>query len=112
MFEFRLDPDIFEVVKNGTKRVEVRLYDEKRKKMNIGDELVFFKRPLEEEKLVTVITNLKRFKAIEELLSNYQMKDIYIDGTKKDDFIKLLGRFYSKEEQENYGIVAIEFEVV
>lgn len=30
----------------------------------------------------------------------------------KNDFTKLLGRFYSKEDQEKYGFVAIEFEVI
>lgn len=112
MFEFRLDEDIFDVVKNGTKRVEIRLYDDKRKKMKMGDKLTFFKRPLEEEKLETVITGLKTFSKIEDLLSTYEMKDIYIDGFNKNDFTKLLGRFYSNEYQEKYGFVAIEFEVI
>ena len=39
-----LDEDIFNVVKNGTKTVEVRLYDEKRKNIKVGDKLTFLKR--------------------------------------------------------------------
>ena len=56
MFELRLDEDIFEIVKKGTKRVEIRLYDEKRKSMKIGDKLTFFKRPLLDEKIDTTIS--------------------------------------------------------
>jgi len=112
MFELRLDEDIFEIVKNGTKRVEVRLYDEKRKLMKKGDKLTFYKRPLEEEKLDTKIIEINKFDNINNLLEKYEMKEIYIDGFEKVEFIELLERFYSKEEQEKYGFVAIEFEVI
>lgn len=112
MFELRLDEDIFEIVESGTKRVEVRLHDKKRELMKIGNNLTFYKRPLLEDKIVTKITGLQRFKTIEELLNKYDMKDIYIDGFTKEEFIKLIERFYSKEEQEKYGFVAIEFEVL
>lgn len=112
MFEFRLDDDIFEIVKNGTKRVEVRLYDKKRELMKVGNTLTFYKRPLEIEKIETKITGLQKFKTIEELLNKYEMKEIYIEGFNKEEFIKILERFYSKEEQEKYGFVAIEFEVI
>ena len=112
MFDLRLDEDIFEIVKNGTKRVEIRLYDEKRKNIKNGDTLTFIKRPLLEEKIDARITGLHRFKNIEELLNKYEMKEIYIEDFDKTEFIKLLSRFYSKEEQEKYGFVAIEFEVL
>ena len=112
MHEFRLDEDIFEVVKNGTKRVEVRLFDNKRRKMKVGDELVFFKRPLEEEKIVTKIIGLKTFKNFNELVKEYDVSRLYLDTFTKEQFIKLLERFYSYEEQEKYGVVAIEFEVI
>ena len=112
MFQFRLEEDIFEIVKNGTKRVECRLYDEKRKKMKIGDELVFLKRPLEEEKIVTKIVNLKIYDNFNELVKYYDIERLYLSSLTKDDFVKLLGRFYSDDEQEKYGVVAIEFEKV
>lgn len=112
MFDLRLDEDIFYIVKNGTKRVEVRLNDKKRELMKVGNTLTFYKRPLLDEKINTKITNLCRFKTIEELLNKYQMKEIYVDGFNKEEFVELLNRFYTKEEQEKYGFVAIEFEVL
>ena len=112
MFECHLDEDVLEVVKKGIKNVEVRVYDEKRRKMKIGDEIVFLKRPLEEEKIVTRIVDLKVFKDFNELVNNYDIKRLYLDTFSKEEFINLLGRFYSKEEQEKYGVVAIEFEVI
>lgn len=112
MFECHLDQDVFEVVKSGIKNVEVRVYDEKRRKMKIGDEIVFLKRPLEEEKIVTKITGLKTYKNFIELVKDYDIERLYLSSYTKEEFIELLGRFYSLEEQEEYGVIAIEFEKV
>ena len=49
--KIHLDSDIFEIVKKGNKDIEVRLNDEKRKKLQVGDTLIFFKRPLEDESI-------------------------------------------------------------
>ena len=40
-----LDSDIFDIVDNGSKNVEIRLNDEKRRQLNVGDTLVFLRRP-------------------------------------------------------------------
>ena len=37
--EMRLDPDIFEEIKNGNKTIEYRLYDEKRRKIKAEDKI-------------------------------------------------------------------------
>ena len=49
-----LDEDIFEVVKYGTKNVEVRVNDEKRRKLKVGDIITFLKRPDDIEKIDAV----------------------------------------------------------
>lgn len=112
MFYCHLDSDVFEVVKNGTKTVEVRVYDEKRRSMKVGDEIIFLKRPLEVEKVVTKISGLKVYNNFNELVQDYDIKSLYLENYTKEEFVKLLGRFYSDEEQEEYGVVAIEFKKV
>jgi len=112
MFECHLDEDVFEIVKNGIKNVEVRVNDEKRRKMKIGDQIVFLKRPLEIEKINTKIISLKTYKDFNELVKFYNIERLYLSNYTKEEFVKLLERFYSIEEQEKYGVVAIEFEKV
>ena len=112
MFICHLDEDIYELVKKGVKNVEVRVNDEKRRSMKIGDEIVFLKRPLEEEKIVTKIIGLKTFDNFKALVKDYSIERLYLSDFTKEEFVKLLGRFYSDEEQEKYGVVAIEFEKV
>lgn len=108
--EIHLHPDIFEIVKNGTKTVEVRLYDEKRRKLKVGDTLVFLKRPDDIEQIKTTITKLDTYKNFKELVNNYDIKDLYLESYTKEMFLDELKRFYSEEDQEKYGVLAITFE--
>ena len=57
-----LDEDIFEVVRDKKKTVEVRVNDEKRRKLKIGDTITFLKRPDDIEKIDANIENLKYYK--------------------------------------------------
>ena len=112
MFELRLDEDIFNVVKDGTKCVECRLYDEKRREIKVGEQLDFIKRPLMEDRINTKVIGLKVYSNFDELVNDYDMSELYLPEFSKEDFLVLLERFYSKEEQEKYGVVAIRFEVI
>ena len=106
-----LDSDIFDIVKNNSKDVEIRVNDEKRRKLKVGDTLVFLKRPDDDEELRATITDLVYFNNFLEVVDNYPMKRIYLDEYTKEDFINLISRFYSEEEVNKYGVVAIEFEL-
>ena len=44
-FELRLNEKPFESIKKRTKTIEMRLLDEKRKQYQVGDVLIFKKRP-------------------------------------------------------------------
>ena len=37
----QLQPSPFEMIRNGTKTIELRLFDEKRKKIRVGDTILF-----------------------------------------------------------------------
>lgn len=106
-----LHPDVFEIVKNGNKNIEVRVNDEKRRKLNVGDELIFLKRPLEDEKIYAKVTSLDYYENFDELVKHYDIKRLYLESYTKDMFLKELERFYSIYEQEKYGVVAIGFEI-
>lgn len=107
-----LHPDVFEIVKNGVKDVEARVNDEKRKKLKVGDTLVFLKRPLEDEFLKAQVTDLKYFKNFEEMGDFYEFKRLYLESYNLDMWLKELSRFYTKEEIDKDGVVAIEFSLL
>ena len=40
-----LQPEYYNFILNGTKRIEIRLFDEKRKQIKLGDTIKFLKEP-------------------------------------------------------------------
>lgn len=109
--EFHLDSDIFDIIVNKDKDVEIRLNDEKRRKLKIGDTLVFLKRPDDIESISATVTNLVYFDSFIDVTNYYDMKRVYLDNTSKEDYINLMKRFYSDEDVSKYGVVAIEFKL-
>ena len=107
-----LDADVFETVDKGFKNVEGRVNGEKRRKLNIGDKLIFLKRPDEIEKIEAVVEDLVYYKDFYEMIKDYSMKEIYLEEYSKDYYINLIKRFYSDEEINKYGVVAIKFKKI
>lgn len=105
-----LHPDVFDIVVAGDKDIEVRINDEKRRTLKVGDTLVFLKRPLEDESIKKKVKALEYYNNFEELVDHYEMKRIYLEGYTKEMYLKEMERFYTKEEQDKYGVVAIIFE--
>ena len=98
----------FKRIKNGQKTIELRLLDEKRQRIQMGDRIVFTNRTTG-EKLRAVVKALHRFDSFEELYENlpllkcgYTAEDI--DKAHPSD----MERYYSAEEQQKYGVVGIE----
>ena len=110
--QIHLDPEIFEQVKNGTKDVEARVNDEKRRQIKIGDNIEVLKRPDEIETLQVRVIGLKTFADFTELANNYPIERLYSPSFTKEEYLTLFPKFYSDEEINKYGTVAIEFEIV
>lgn len=108
----KLQPKYFECMKKGSKIIEVRLFDEKRRNIKIGDEIEFLKEPEKTEKLITKVKELLIYPSFEELLNNYPI-EYFADNTHtKTELLKVLNEFYTKEEQEKYGVVGIRIEII
>lgn len=110
MHELRLHNNPFELIKNGTKTIEMRLYDEKRKLIKEGDKLEFTNR-VTGEKLKTEVIKLHLFNNFEEL---YNAFDSISLGYKENEVVdpKDMEKYYSKEEQCKYGVVGIEIKLI
>lgn len=105
-----LHPEVFEIVGAGVKDVEIRVNDEKRRKLSVGDTLVFLKRPDEVQKIYARVTKLVYFKDFLEVVQSYPMERIYLKDTTSEEYVTLMKKFYSDEEVSKYGVVAIEFQ--
>ena len=105
-----LNPEVFEIIKKGIKDIEVRVNDEKRRRLPVGDTLIFLKRPLEDESIIKKVKSLEYYNNFEELVNHYDMKRLYLDGYTKEMYLQEMSKFYTKEEQDEFGVVAIILE--
>lgn len=107
--KFHLHSDVFDIVKNGKKDIEVRLNDEKRRCLNVGDTLIFLRRPDDLEEIKAKVVDLNYYDNFDELINHYDMERLYLSNYSKEDYLKEMERFYTLDEQKKYGVVAIVF---
>ena len=96
--ELKLQPNFFNYVKYGTKRIELRLYDEKRQKINIGDTIIFRKEPELTEMIEAKVIGLLRYASFAESMT-------------KQELLSTLNKFYTLEKQRQYGIIGIRIKL-
>ena len=107
-----LDSDLFEIVKRGTKNIEARVNDEKRKRLKIGDRITILKRPEDIEQITAIIEDLIYYDNFVDLVADYTIEELYLNKYTKEEYLDLLKKFYSDEEIKQYGTVAIKFRIM
>lgn len=70
IWEMKLHPEPFVSIKSGQKDIEMRLYDDRRKGIKIGDIIIFTNNQTKEQLSVEVV-NLFRFNTFEELYKKF-----------------------------------------
>lgn len=113
MYIMKLKEQYFNYIKFGTKTYEIRLNDEKRQKISLGDKIRFHKDPgaLEEYFDATVI-GLLRYNTFEELFKDHDSTLLADKSLTKEELLKVLEEFYPKEEQAKYGVLGIRIELL
>lgn len=104
--EMKLNNGPFDSIKRGTKTIEMRLNDEKRQKLKVGDLIEFTNRETN-EKIIVRIKNLFKYDNFEELYKHFDKRELGYDDNDTMDY-KDMEEYYSKEEQNKYGVVGIE----
>ena len=109
-YNMKLNNEPFNLIKNGTKTVELRLNDEKRKLLNIGDKIEFTN-ITNGEKLSVDIINLHKYPSFEELYKHFDKISL---GYAEDEIAdpKDMEQYYPQDKQEKYGVLGIEIEVL
>ena len=103
-----LESEIYNLVNNNIKDIEIRINDEKRRKLKIGDIITIINRG-NNDAFKVKITNLEYFSSFNDCINNYDLKRLYNDKITSDEFLDLLYKFYTKEDEIKYGVIAITF---
>lgn len=109
-YKMGLQEKYFKMMQEENKKIEIRLCDQKRKELKVGDIIEFSKEPERIEKIDTIITEIKKYYDFEQALENLPIN--LITTEEKSNYLKDLDQFYPKKLQEEYGVLAIKVENV
>ena len=110
--ELKLQPRYYEYILGGTKDIEIRLYDEKRQKINLGDIIILKKEPELNESFKVKVVGLLRYENFEGLFKDFGVDRLADKSMKKSELLEELEKFYTKEKQKEYGVLGIRIEKV
>lgn len=110
--EMKLQPEYYNFILNGTKRIEIRLFDEKRQQIKIGDTIKFLKEPDLNESFNVKVIGLLRYNTFEDMFKDFDISILSDNSMTKEKLIDVLEQFYPKEKQEKYGVLGIRIELI
>ena len=96
LHKMNLNESPFERIKNGTKTIEFRVYDEKRQQIKIGDQIEFSKLTDLQEKLLVDVIDLFREDTFESLF-----KKLYTDEEEINRKSKSMEQYYPHDKEKD-----------
>ena len=110
--KMNLNPEPFAMIHSSQKTIELRLNDEKRRMINVGDRIEFTQTETG-EKLFAEVTALHRFDSFAELYRELPLlkcgyTEADIDTANPED----MDLYYPPEQQRKYGVLGMEIKVI
>lgn len=124
-FVMHLSDDMFEAVRAGTKTVEIRLFDEKRMLIDVGDYIEFRKRSDESQRIKRRVADFDIWESFEELFE----EEVYLGDGKwgkklrytpeqvgspadatAEEMAAAMYKYYDEAQVEKYGVTAFILE--
>lgn len=106
----KLKPEPFQKMREGKKTIELRLYDEKRQKVQVGDQIEFMN--LEDRsKIVAQVEAIHRFDTFAEMFRVLPGVAMGFEPNETPD-PEIMKEYYSLKEQALYGVVGIELSLM
>ncbi len=111
--DMHLAPQPFGMIRSGRKTIELRLLDEKRKIIQVGDEIEFTNLKDRRQRCTVEVVALHPFASFQEL---YQHLPLLKCGYTEEDIGTAspsdMDQYYSPEAQARYGVVGIEVKLL
>ncbi|MFA7169348.1 MAG: ASCH domain-containing protein [Candidatus Paceibacterota bacterium] len=112
LHQMRLQPEPFERMKNGDKVLELRIYDEKRRKVGVGDEIEFSSMTNAEEKIRTEVIGLLLYKKFADLIEDLPAAYLGYEEDEKDYLKGSMYEIYTPEEEQQCGVLGIRIRLI
>lgn len=93
-----LQEKYFNNMKYGSKKIELRLNDDKRKLLNIGDTIYFMLEPVRKKALKTKVIGLTKYKNFNEAVDDISIEYLASSDGTKEEYLNDLNKYYSLQE--------------
>ena len=110
--EMKLQDKYYNYILNGTKRIELRLYDEKRQQIKIGDIIKFYKEPELKDTFCAKVIGLLRYNSFSDMFKYLDISILADVSMTKNELMDELCRFYTVDNQLKYGVIGIRIELL
>ena len=104
----KLNDNAFKRMKNGTKKREYRVTDEKRKLVRCDDVIEFQNLANPEEKILMDVKNIETYKTLEEAISEHFDEDFRDRHKDIKSTIDSFHKYYTDEEIKENGMIVFE----
>lgn len=108
--KLKLQTIYFDKIQRGEKIYEVRLNDEKRQQIKIGNTLLLRKEPELKTTLEVKVVDLIYFASFDALVNTLPLEKIGFSGVSKTAVKNIYRQFYTEENEKRYGVVAIKLQ--
>ena len=109
MHTMKVQTKYYNLLKNGIKTIELRLWDEKRQQIKIGDKITFSDLSNPDDTFVAEVITLYHASSFSELCNIIQPTQAGFST--KQELLDCLQEFYTPEAQRKYGVVGIEIKI-
>ena len=96
----------YNLLKSGQKTIELRLFDEKRQKIRIGDEIIFSNFDREDDTFSARVVHLYRASDFQSLCRQISPQKAGFETP--EELVAVMQKFYPSADQEKYGVLGIE----
>jgi ASC-1-like (ASCH) protein len=109
MHAMKLQAEHFNLMRDVKKVIELRLYDEKRRAIQLGDVITFTNQADVQETLQVTVTGLSVYPTFSDLFRDF---DESYFGMPTERLLTVLETYYPIEEQKKHAVVGIRFALV
>ena len=108
IFNMELKKQYFDLVKSGQKTYEIRLYDDKRQQISLGDTIVFSLLG-SQEKVACIVKETLFAKNFKTLLNFLPINKVGFSSV--EQALKACYEIYSLEQEKQFGVIAINIKL-
>lgn len=109
--EMKLNENAFKNIKNGIKKFELRLFNGKRKEINLSDTINFHNLSNINDTISVKVIALLRYPTFNDFFKDIDYK-LCGNSNSLEEKLERIHTFYDVEKENMYGILAIKIELI